>query len=298
MDMFEDFAIDFGEFETTAAHDSGCNLHESVDRDVGEAGFGATILEAWDELAGEPGAMEIDTYSDYGSGVEHTIDAGFGVIAHDKAAELEVSTHKALLGIIPDADLGIVVFEIAGIGAGADVTPLPYHGIAEIPIMGLIAETEDNGIIDFATHLAERTERRTAIDLGTHTYFGIIAEGERSTQTRALHDMSISADIYRTILEIDGIGFNDSPLLDKESRHTIGELCIADDTSARVGGNTLAMECKPDEIVDDLLWIILENIEYIIDAPGIIGALLTEIGRKSLELTAEATESPDTATIA
>ena len=110
--------------------------------------------------------------------------------------------------------------------------------------------------------------------------------------------MSISADIYRTILEIDGIGFNDSPLLDKESRHTIGELCIADDTSSGVGGNTLAMERKPDEIVDDLLWIILENIEYIIDAPGIIGALLTEIGRKSLELTAEATESPDTAAIA
>lgn len=297
MDMFEDFAVDFGKFETTAAHDSGCNLHESVDRDVGEACFGATILEAWDELAGEPGTMEIDTYSDYGSGVEHTVDAGFGVVSHDKAAELEVSTHEALLGIIPDADLGIVVFEIAGIGAGADVTPLPYHGITEITVMCLIAETEDDGIVDFATHLAERSEGRTTINFGTHSDFGIIAECERSAEARSLHDMSISTDIDRAIFEIDGIGFNDSPLLDKESRHTIGEFGIADDTSSGVWCDTLAMESKPYEIVDDLLGIISEDIEDIIDATGIVGALLAEIGGKSFELTTETAESPDAATI-
>ena len=181
MDMFENFAVDIGEFESATTHDSGSDLHKSIYRDVGEACFGAAILETGDKLTRETGAMEVDTDTDDGSGVEHTVDAGLGVVAHDKATELEVGTHEALLVIIPDTDLGVIVFEIAGIGAGADVTPLPYHGIAEIAIMGLIAETEDNGIIDFATHLAERAERRTAIDLGTHTYFGIIAEGERST---------------------------------------------------------------------------------------------------------------------
>ena len=166
MDMFENFAVDIGEFESATTHDSGSDLHKSIYRDVGEAGFGAAILETGDKLTRETGAMEVDTDTDDGSGVEHTVDAGLGVVAHDKAAELEVGTHEALLVIIPDTDLGVIVFEIAGICQTLQKILAGVPGALNLlrHIRGC-AETEDNGIIDFATHLAERAERRTAIDL-------------------------------------------------------------------------------------------------------------------------------------
>lgn len=183
MDMFENFAVDIGEFESATTHDSGSDLHKSIYRDVGEAGFGAAILETGDKLTRETGAMEVDTDTDDGSGVEHTVDAGLGVVAHDKAAELQAGAQEAVSGIVPELDFGVVVLEVGSCCSAAEVAPFADNGVAEETVVSLVAVANHYHIIKFSTHLAVGAESGGSVNLGAHVHLAVSAGGKRGADT-------------------------------------------------------------------------------------------------------------------
>ena len=62
--------------------------------------------------------------------VEHGVDSGFGMIAHDKSAKLQVRAEEAAGRIIPQFNFAVIVFEIGGYSSGAQVTPFANNGIS------------------------------------------------------------------------------------------------------------------------------------------------------------------------
>ena len=98
--------------------------------------------------------MDVDADSEDGCGVDHAVDADLAVVAHEEAAELQTRALKALAGIVPQLDFAIVVLEVAGGCASADVTPLADDGITEESVVRLIAVADKDGVLNFATDLA------------------------------------------------------------------------------------------------------------------------------------------------
>lgn len=178
--MLEDATVGVGQFETATPHHTRRNLHERVDRDVGESCLRTAVLETRYELSRKTGSVEVDTHTDNSGGIEHAVYTGLGVVAHDEATELQVGPHEALRGIVPDPDLRIIVLEIARIGACPDVAPLPYHGVAEIAVVRLVAESEHDSVVDLSAYLAIWAESGAAINLRSHPDLCIVAEGKRT----------------------------------------------------------------------------------------------------------------------
>ena len=56
--------------------------------------------------------MYVAAHSHYGGGVEHRVDAGLGVVAHNKSAELKSGAQEPVGGIVPKLGFGIVVLEV------------------------------------------------------------------------------------------------------------------------------------------------------------------------------------------
>lgn len=298
MDTFEDAAVDVGEFKVATAHDARGHLHKGIYGDVGESGLGATVLETGNKLAGETGAMEIDAHSHHSGRVEHAVDSGLGMVAHDKPAELQVCSHEPLRGIVPDADLAIVVFKIARICSGADVAPLPYHGVPEITVVRLVAVAEHDSVVDFTTHLAEGAESRTAVNLRTHPDFGVPTERQRAAEAASLHHLGVAADIDRAILKIDGAALHNGPLLYKEGGLTVAQFGVADHRGRTVGGDSRAAARVPHEIVDNLFGVQQKDIEHIADAARVVGRLAAITRIKTFEVAAQSVICPYAATVA
>lgn len=137
-DALKHTTVGVGEGNVAARHYSFGNLTEFFEGNIGHSSGRRTFGEAGDECAGKSGSVDVYTYTYYSSGVKHCVDSGFGVVAHDESAELQIRPHKGVGGVIPHPNLGIVVFEIGCVRSGADVAPLPYYGISEITVMGFI----------------------------------------------------------------------------------------------------------------------------------------------------------------
>ena len=159
--------------------------------------------------------MEVYTHADNSSCIEHAVYSGLGVIAHDEAAELQVSPHEALRGIVPYPYLRIIVLEIARISACSYVAPLPYHGVAEVAVVRLVAESEHDSIVDLSADLAIGAESGTTINLRSHPDLCIVADSKRTSQASALHDMRSSSYIYRAVLEVKHRTFDHRARLDE-----------------------------------------------------------------------------------
>ncbi len=124
---------------------------EFLDRDIYKTAICATLLEAGNKYTWEPGPIDIDSHPNHCGCIEHHIHSEFGVVADDWATELKVGAHERVLAIVPEANLRIVVFQIGAIHPGADITPLPYHSIAEIAIVSFVGIAENHGIVNLST---------------------------------------------------------------------------------------------------------------------------------------------------
>ena len=136
-DGVEESAVGVGERDAPACHDACGDVEEFRHRDIREACGGSAFAERGDEVAREACAVDVDTDTDDCGGVEHCVDAGLRVVAHDEAAELQACRQKALGGIVPQFDGRVVVFQIRGDAACAEVTPRADDGVAEESGRGL-----------------------------------------------------------------------------------------------------------------------------------------------------------------
>ena len=87
VDCLEDLLVEGGELDVATSHHSMGNVEELVQRNVGEPGR-ATFAERSNKVARESRAVNVDAYAYDGCSVEHAVDTGFGVVAHDESAEL------------------------------------------------------------------------------------------------------------------------------------------------------------------------------------------------------------------
>src|SRR5260370_25464286 len=78
-----------------------------------------------------------------------------------------------------DADFPVIVAEVAVVGAGPEVDPFTDIGVAQEPIVVLVAVTLHNAGLDLAAYPAVRSQRRAGPDFCSQHV------GARANQTRS-----------------------------------------------------------------------------------------------------------------
>ena len=119
------------------------------------------------------------------------------MVAHYEAAELQPRALEAPRGVVPQAYGGVVVFEVRRHGAGADVAPLAYHGIAKEAVVGLVGIGLEHHIVELAAHLAPGPYGGAGVDFRAHIHHGVAAHGYGAAQHRALHHLRVGAYVHR-----------------------------------------------------------------------------------------------------
>ena len=104
-----------------AHHAYGC-VEELLHRHVGESRSVARG-ERGDEGAGQSRAEDVAAYAYHRGRIEHRVDAGFGMIAHDKAAELQFGAFESAQRIVPQPYEVVGVFKVGCHAASAQVAP-------------------------------------------------------------------------------------------------------------------------------------------------------------------------------
>ena len=132
----------------TLHHHVGCN-HRLVKDIAFVSVAGVSKREGGDEFRVEIGAEKAGAHADGGAGVEHRVDAAFGVVAHNQTAELLVGLFHSVCEIVPQADVGVVVLEVGAVGGGAEVAPLADDAVAEETIVRLVGVAENDHIAQF-----------------------------------------------------------------------------------------------------------------------------------------------------
>ena len=77
--------------------------------------------ERWDVFRGHSVAEDVRRGADHRGGVEAGANRAFRVLGHEQAEELLSGGHFALRGL--DAHRAVVVLEVGGVGARAEVAP-------------------------------------------------------------------------------------------------------------------------------------------------------------------------------
>lgn len=184
-----------GECDVAARHDSLGGEEEVVHVYFGETGDGAAVGEGGDEGARHARAVDVaaDTYD--GSGVEHGVNAGLAMVAHDESAELEVGAEEAVGGIVPETYEVVGVLEIGGHASGSEVAPAADDGIAEETVVRLVGVAVNDGIVQLAADFAPGSDGGVGVDFGAHVDGGVVADGDGSAEHGAFHDGGVAAYI-------------------------------------------------------------------------------------------------------
>ena len=219
--MLEDGLLLLGDFKSATAHHPLGYIEKLLQTHVAEARGGRSFAETRHEYARKTAPVDIHAHTEHGGRVEHAVHSGFRMVAHDQAAKLQVGAHEALLYIIPDPDFAVVVFQIRGVDTGSDVTPLPYHGVAQIAVVALVAVAYHHYIAQFAAGLAIRPKRGAPVDLGSHPHLGIVAYGQPATDACAFHHLCILSYIYGTLAQVDDGSLDHSTLLYEKLRKAV-----------------------------------------------------------------------------
>lgn len=265
----EEAAVGVGERDASARHDARGDVEEFCHRDVGEASGGAAFAERCDEVAREAGAVDVDADADDGGGVEHGVDAGFRVVAHDEAAELQACRQKALGGIVPQFDGRVVVFQIRGDAACAEVAPRADDGVAEESVVGFVGVGENDGVVDFAAYLRVGADGCGAVDFRAHVDGGAVADGDGAAHDGAFHHFGAVADIDRTVLDVDDGAFDSRAGRYEQSR------AVADDGDAVGDWGAGASGCHQREVAVDDAAVEHEDVIEAVDGDDVAAVVAT-----------------------
>ena len=182
------------------------------------------------------------------------------MIAHNQTAKLHTGSLEPMRGIIPQLNLGIIVFKIRTVGISPQIAPFSDDGISQIPVMAFIRIGKHHHTAQLATHLTIGAECRRTVDFGVHIHRGMGTGGKRRTYAHTFHDFGIMPYIYRAIIDIENHTFEFGPLLYKQFRRAVGKNRIADKT-AGIGqrtGNTTG--CKNPEILFHFTAVLPKNV--------------------------------------
>ena len=162
------------EVKAAAGHDQPFSFDQFVDFVVAIAVLQTTPSEGLKVLGREPTTKDVTSDADYSASVEHGIDACLAMVAHDEAAEQPPSIPLAIAGIAEDADLLVVVLEVAAISISTEVAPSTNDTITKETIMPLVAKGLEDGITDLTAYFAIRPDGGVTFDFGTHVDNGIV----------------------------------------------------------------------------------------------------------------------------
>src|SRR5690606_3578914 len=104
---------------------------------------------------------------------------------------------------IPYLHLVVVILKIGTVGICPQVAPLPYHSIAQVAIVCLIAVGKENNIVQLSPYLAARPQGGSAIYFGTHLQHTVVAHSQRAADQYPFQHHYIFSYIYRPCSRID-----------------------------------------------------------------------------------------------
>ena len=81
-----------------------------------------------------------------GAGIEGRLDADARIIPENQAAKLQARIFKIILLEVEYPNIGVVVLEIRGRAARAEIAPVSDDRIAQKAVVALIAVAHENGI--------------------------------------------------------------------------------------------------------------------------------------------------------
>lgn len=191
----EHAAVGLGERDVAARHDALGGKEEVVHVYFGETCDGAAVGEGGNEGTWHACAVDVAADAYDGSGVEHGVNAGLAVVAHDESAELEVGAEEAVGGIVPEAYEVVGVLEIGGHASGSEVAPAADDGIAEETVVRLVGVAVNDGIVQLAADFAPGSDGGVGVDFGAHVDGGVVADGDGSAEHGAFHDGGVAAYI-------------------------------------------------------------------------------------------------------
>ena len=162
--------IDLAEYQAPAADGFANHLQGFFKPVVGEAFCATTPGEGRNVFGLKTGTKDIDIHAHNGGGIEHRADAGFGVIAHDESAKQPGGFFELTRRVAVQTHVRVIVFQVGIVGISAQVTPFANHGITQKAVVSFVAVSQKNGIANFATNLAKRTNGCIATHLAAPVY--------------------------------------------------------------------------------------------------------------------------------
>jgi len=169
---------------------------------------GAAPTKIGNKIALISGAKHIGKYAHYGSGIEHSIDTAFGMVAHDEPDKCFAGFFKSLGIVVPEFYFRIVVFQVGIVGGCAEVAPLPHYGIAEITVVRFVGIGVHDRANDFAAYPASMADGNRPIEFGTHLHDRTRSDGYRPTKHAAFHDHCILSDVNWPVVGIQNAAFH------------------------------------------------------------------------------------------
>ena len=146
------------------------------------------------------------------------------------------------------------ILEVGAVGVSTEVTPFPYHSVADEAVVSLVGVAEDDGLAKFTAHLAVGTDGSAAIDLGIHLGNGVLAEGDGAAEAAPFHHFGTAPDVDGAAGGVEHRGFNHRSLLDKDAGR------VANDGVGRTEGLRGAAGGEVGKVAFDLLPVQQEKV--------------------------------------
>lgn len=268
VDSLEDVFVGFGEGSASASHHFLGDGIEFGQLHIGESG-GTAFAERSDEIAGESGAVNVHTHAHDGGGVEHGVDARFGVVAHDEAAKLQVGTQEAAGGVIPQFYFAVIVFEIRSYRPGTQIAPFANDGVAQKTVVSLVGEAEHDHVVQFAAYFTIGSQGGGSVDFGTHVDICVFAGGKGRSYATAFHHLAVGSQIDGTIGNVEDGTLGFGPGFEKYLGSSVGETGVADNPvrgAERLAG---ASAGNQSEIGFETLAVQQEDVIKVVDVSGL-----------------------------
>src|SRR5437660_3954768 len=147
----------FSELDISTRHYAFCHGEKSSDV-VSIVGLAITPREWRDNLRWHVAAKNVRACTDNGARAEHCSDAGFRMIAEERADKLLASAPDP--GGSPELNWTISILEVAGGRQSAEVDPPSEIGVTDEAGVCLVAVPEDDRVAHLAVHLAVIANRR------------------------------------------------------------------------------------------------------------------------------------------